>query len=94
MGLTEPLIRKRQGCHAWEPEKFTKDDPRHGWTWDHCQQDAVALLGSEEAVKDYIEGKADQPGDTLGPPKPERSGKRQRKDAAMQSQGELFKDLG
>lgn len=56
-GLAGPLIRKRPGCHTWEPEKFTKDDPRYGWTWDHCWQDAVALLGSEQAVKDYIEGK-------------------------------------
>jgi hypothetical protein len=56
LGLPEPLIHKRTGCHKWEPEKFTKDDPRYGWTWDHCWQDAVALLGSEQAVKDYIEG--------------------------------------
>ena len=56
-GLAEPLIHKRPGCHVWEPEKFTKDDPRYGWTWEHCWQDAVALLGSEQAVKDYIEAK-------------------------------------
>jgi len=55
--LPEPLIYKRQGCHKWEPEKFTKDDSRYGWTWDHCWQDAITLLGSEQAVKDYIEGK-------------------------------------
>jgi hypothetical protein len=52
----EPLIRKRDGCHRWKPEEFGKDDPRHGWTWDHCWQDAVALLGSEEAVRKYVEG--------------------------------------
>ncbi len=37
-----------------KPEDFTEDDPRYGWTWDHCYQDAVALLGSEEAVEQYI----------------------------------------
>jgi methylase of polypeptide subunit release factors len=56
----EPLIRKRDGCHHWKPEEFGKDDPRHGWTWDHCWQDAVALLGSEEAVREYVEGKKEQ----------------------------------
>jgi hypothetical protein len=50
----EPLIRKRTGCHVWKPESFAPGDPRHGWTWDHCWQDAVALLGSEEAVENYI----------------------------------------
>ena len=54
--LPEPLILKRDGCHKWEPEKFGKDDPRHGWTWKDCWNDAVTLLGSEDAVKDYIEG--------------------------------------
>jgi hypothetical protein len=54
---TDPLIRKRDGCHRWKPEEFGPDDPRHGWTWDHCWQDAVTLLGSEEAVRDFIEGK-------------------------------------
>jgi hypothetical protein len=53
----DPLIKNRDGCHRWKPEEFGKDDPRHGWTWDHCWQDAVALLGSEQAVRDYIEGK-------------------------------------
>ncbi len=53
-GLPEPLIRKRTGCHLWEPEKFTPDDPRSGWTWDDCWNDAVALLGSEQAVQDAI----------------------------------------
>jgi hypothetical protein len=52
----EPLIRKRDGCHHWKPEEFGKDDPRYGWTWEHCWQDAVALLGSEEAVRKYIQG--------------------------------------
>jgi hypothetical protein len=56
----EPLVRKRDGCHRWKPEEFGKDDPRHGWTWDHCWQDAVALLGSEEAVREYVEGKQEQ----------------------------------
>jgi hypothetical protein len=56
----EPLIRKRDGCHRWKPEEFGKDDPRHDWTWDHCWQDAVALLGSEEAVREYVEGKHDK----------------------------------
>ena len=53
-GLAEPLIRKRNGCHVWEPEKFTPDDPRFGWTWEDCWKDAVALLGSEQAVRDAI----------------------------------------
>ncbi len=46
----DPLIRKRDGCHTWKPEEFGPDDPRYGWTWDHCWQDAVALLGSDDAV--------------------------------------------
>ena len=50
-----PLIEKRAGCHTWRPESFPADDPRHGWTWDDCWNDAVALLGSEEAVRSYIE---------------------------------------
>ena len=53
-GLPGPLIEKRVGCHVWHPENFPRDDPRHGWTWDDCWQDAVALLGSEEAVHDYL----------------------------------------
>jgi len=56
-GLDRPLIYKRQGCHEWKPELFPEDDPRYGWTWEHCWEDAVALLGSEEAVSDYIEDK-------------------------------------
>ena len=54
----EPLIRKRDGCHRWKPEEFGPDDPRHGWTWEDCQKDAVALLGSEDAVRKYVELKA------------------------------------
>jgi hypothetical protein len=60
MNLPEPLILKRDGCHKWEPEKFLPTDPRFGWTWKDCWNDAVALLGSEEAVRDYVEGKKDQ----------------------------------
>ena len=36
------------------PAVFDEDDPRYGWTWEHCRQDAVALLGSEDAVDAYI----------------------------------------
>jgi pentapeptide MXKDX repeat protein len=57
-GLDGPLILKRAGCHAWHPERFTETDPRHGWTWDDCQNDAVALLGSEEKVRRYVAGEA------------------------------------
>ena len=53
-GLPEPLILKRDGCHVWKPENFPSDDPRHGWTWDDCWNDAIALLGSKEAVEKYI----------------------------------------
>jgi hypothetical protein len=60
-GLPGPLILKRDGCHVWKPEDFPADDPRHGWTWDHCWQDAVALLGSEDAVRRYIAGEAESP---------------------------------
>lgn len=75
----EPLIRKRDGCHRWKPEEFGPDDPRHGWTWDDCWKDAVALLGSEEAVRAYIEGKHEKaaeephksgPTDLFGEPLP------------------------
>src|SRR5262249_41189208 len=38
----DPLICKRQGGHCWKPEEFGPDDPRHGWTWEDCWQDAVA----------------------------------------------------
>jgi hypothetical protein len=66
----DPLIRKRDGCHRWKPEEFGPDDPRHGWTWEHCRQDAVALLGSEDAVRQYVEGeqpKKDEDGKSAGP---------------------------
>ena len=80
----DPLIEKRDGCHRWKPEEFGKDDPRHGWTWDHCWQDAVTLLGSEEAVQKYIEGKSerateqpsnDGPTDLFGQPLPPKQKK-------------------
>ena len=58
-GLSEPLISKRRGCPVWEPEKFTPDDPRFGWTWEHCWNDAVALLGSEQAVQEVVSGAAE-----------------------------------
>jgi len=60
-GLPGPLILKRDSCHQWNPENFPEDDPRYGWTWEHCWKDAVALLGSEEAVQEYIEGKPNTP---------------------------------
>ena len=44
-----PLIRKRRGCHEWRPEEFAADDPRNGWTWKDCRQDAVALFGCAES---------------------------------------------
>ncbi len=53
-GLAGPLILKRDGCHEWHPERFPESDPRHGWTWEHCHQDAVALLGSEDALEKYL----------------------------------------
>ena len=56
-GLPGPLIEKRDGCHVWKPENFPDDDPRHGWTWDDCWKDAVALLGSREAVETYLASK-------------------------------------
>ncbi|HEY7425418.1 MAG TPA: hypothetical protein VH682_14400, partial [Gemmataceae bacterium] len=79
----EPLIRKRDGCQRWKPEEFGKDDPRHGWTWEHCWQDAVALLGSEKAVREYVEGRAEKPAaetsrvrtDLFGQPLPPEQGK-------------------
>ncbi len=57
----DPVIRKRDGCHRWQPEEFGPDDPRHGWTWDDCWKDAVTLLGSEKAVSEYVESKHEQP---------------------------------
>ena len=81
----DPLIRKRDGCHRWKPEEFGKDDPRYGWTWDHCWQDAVALLGGENAVREYVEGKKEQqttkeprtdgPTDLYGQPLPPKQAK-------------------
>ena len=59
-GLPGPLILKRDGCHVWKPENFPPDDPRHGWTWDDCWEDAVALLGSTEAVEKYIAEKPEK----------------------------------
>ena len=59
-GLPGPLILKRDGCHVWKPENFPADDPRHGWTWDDCWKDAVAFLGSEDAVRKYIAGEPEQ----------------------------------
>jgi hypothetical protein len=54
--LSGPLILKRAGCHVWRPETFPPADPRHGWTWAHCWHDAITLLGSEDAVRRYIQG--------------------------------------
>jgi hypothetical protein len=59
-GLPGPLILKRDGCHVWKPENFPPDDPRHGWTWDDCWEDAVALLGSGEAVEKYLAEKPEK----------------------------------
>jgi hypothetical protein len=70
----EPLIRKRNGCHVWKPEEFGPDDPRFGWTWDHCWQDAVALLGSEEAVQKYIEGDSKPANGDDDQPQPDDNG--------------------
>lgn len=79
----DPLIRNREGCHRWAPEEFGPDDPRHGWTWDDCHKDAVALLGSEDAVREYVEGtkpkpddeKPPRPTDLFGDPLPLKQGK-------------------
>jgi hypothetical protein len=80
----DPLIRKRDGCHRWKPEEFGPDDARRGWTWDDCWNDAVALLGSEDAVREYIEGKQEQPTeerqedgrtDLFGEPLPPKQGR-------------------
>ena len=59
-GLPGPLILNRDGCHIWKPEDFSPDDPRHGWTWEDCWEDAVALLGSGEAVEKYIAEKPEK----------------------------------
>lgn len=53
-GLSGPLVLKREGCHSWHPENFPEDDPRHGWTWDDCWKDAKTILGSEDAVREYL----------------------------------------
>ena len=68
------LIRKRNGCHGWKPEEFGKDDPRHGWTWEDCWNDAVALLGSEEAVQKYIEGDSKTDAEAEDDPAAEQTG--------------------
>jgi hypothetical protein len=68
-GLPGPLIEKRGGCHVWKPEGFPVDDPRHGWTWDDCWNDAVALLGSKEAVDQYLAGeKSDSEDEEISDP--------------------------
>jgi len=81
--LPEPLILKREGRHKWEPEKFLPTDSRHGWTWADCWKDAVALLGSEDAVRKYVEDdEANKtevqpagPTDLFGQPLPPKQGK-------------------
>jgi hypothetical protein len=75
-GLPGPLILKRDGCHVWKPEDFSEDDPRHGWTWDHCWQDAVALLGSEDAVRKYIAGDSRTDEEAENEPSTEHNGPR------------------
>jgi len=60
-GHDRPLIYNRDGCHRWQPELFPEDDPRHGYTWSDCHNDAVAVLGSEEAVRAYVEGYTSEP---------------------------------
>lgn len=70
----DPLIGKRDGCHHWKPEEFGPDDPRYGWTWEDCWKDAVALLGSEKAVKEYVEGEKEKK--TVGPGNEEPGKKR------------------
>ena len=69
-GLPGPLIAKRDGCHVWKPEAFPPEDPRHGWTWDDCWNDAVALLGGEQAVRDYL---ADSKAVEIEPDSPRRT---------------------
>ncbi len=53
-GHDRALIYKREGCHEWHPERFEKGDPRYGWTWEHCEADAIELLGSKEALEQYL----------------------------------------
>ena len=85
-GLPGPLIAKRDGCHAWHPENFPAADPRHGWTWGDCWKDAVALLGSEEAVRRYVEEEA-QPSEKEKTPK---DGSFRLRSKGSQQQGSLF----
>jgi hypothetical protein len=56
-----PLIEKRQGRQVWKPENFPLDDLRHGWSWEDCWRDALALLGSDQAVRQDIECEARRP---------------------------------
>ena len=37
-----------------------KIGPRRGWSWGHCWEDAIALVGSKEAVQNYIVGQVDE----------------------------------
>lgn len=85
-GLPGPLIEKRDGCHVWKPESFPTDDPRHGWTWDHCHQDAVALLGSEEAVEEYLKDKTVEDSES----DEEADGFQLKNDPAKPKQAKLF----
>ena len=39
------------------PKEFTPDDPRYGWIWGQCHQDALTLIGSRKSVKDHVEDK-------------------------------------
>jgi hypothetical protein len=84
-GLPGPLIEKRDGCQVWKPEDFPKNDPRHGWTWDDCWKDAVALLGSKEAVRRYVEEEPKAPQATSDEQPFRLKGKK-----STHSQGNLF----
>ncbi|HOH30366.1 MAG TPA: hypothetical protein PLC40_11875 [Candidatus Hydrogenedentes bacterium] len=55
-GHDRPLIYNRDGCHRWQPELSPETDLHYGYIWQGFQDDAVALLGSEEAVRVYVEG--------------------------------------
>ena len=89
IGLPGPLIAKRDGCHVWKPEAFPPDDPRHGWTWDDCWNDAVALLGSEEAVRTTSRATVRPP---IEPTAPRRriELRRARIEPTVPSQGSLY----
>ncbi len=50
----EPLLG------VWNSATFPEDDRRHGWTSDDCWNDAVVLLGSEDAVREYVAGKPEE----------------------------------